>query len=81
MNLKNRFKVNDEIVQYLNDTEIIRKGTIVNGPIEVDKIDHYHVKWDWEHAEYGTPVEFKQEISLICDIPTDKFKYSQQSKN
>lgn len=74
-NLKNRFKVNDEIAQYRYD-QVVRKGIVVKGPIRVENIDHYHVKWNWEHAEHGTPVAFKQDVDLICDMVSTKYNYN-----
>ena len=73
-NTKNRFKMNDQIAQYRYD-QVIRKGTVVKGPIRVDNVDHYHVKWNWEHAEHGVPAAFKQDVELVCDLTTTKYKY------
>ena len=74
-NLKNRFKVNDQISQYRYD-EVIRKGTVVKGPMRIEGVDHYHVTWNWEHAEHGTPTAFKQEVDLVCDLVSTKYCYN-----
>jgi hypothetical protein len=69
-----KFEVNDTITQFRYD-EPIRKGIVVKGPFNVDKVDHYHVKWEWQDDEYGTPKEFRQEIDLICDLSSTKYHY------
>jgi hypothetical protein len=43
--MKNRFKVNDSITQ-LRYNDAIRKGTVTEGPFDIDGVSHYHVKWD-----------------------------------
>ena len=70
-----RFEVNDTITQFRYD-EPIRKGVVVKGPYNLDKVDHYHVKWEWEHNEYGNSKEFRQEIDLICDLSSTKYHYN-----
>ena len=70
-----RFEVNDTITQFRYDAPI-RKGIVVKGPYNVDRVDHYHVKWQWQDDEYGTPKEFRQEIDLICDLSSTKYHYN-----
>lgn len=70
-----RFEVNDTITQFRYESPI-RKGIVVKGPYNVDKVDHYHVKWEWQDDEYGTPKEFRQEIDLICDLSSTKYHYN-----
>ena len=73
---KNRFKVNDAITQFKNN-EPIRKGTVVKGPFRVENIDHYHVTWNWEDKEHGTPEWFKKpNADLICDMVSTKYQYT-----
>ena len=73
--MKNRFKINDKIVQYRHDL-VIRKGTVVKGPFRVENVDHYHVVWDWEcpHHAAVSPM-FKQDVNLICDMKSTKYRY------
>jgi hypothetical protein len=72
--MKNRFKPNDQIVQYRNN-EVIRKGTVVKGPMRLDKVDHYHVTWHWEDERHGTPEQFRRDVDLICDLISTKYRY------
>ena len=74
--MKNRFKVNDSITQ-LRYNDAIRKGTVTEGPFDIDGVSHYHVKWDWEHEQHGTPTIFKKmgEDDLICDLISTKYQY------
>jgi hypothetical protein len=72
---KNRFQVNQTITQYRNE-EPIRKGVVVAGPFRVENIDHYHVKWQWEHKDHVTPANFKNDIDLICDMTSLKYYYN-----
>jgi hypothetical protein len=86
--MKNRFKPNDQIVQYRKD-EIIKRGTVVKGPMRVENVDHYHVVWDWED-ENGAPKKmlnaalmglistdpFMKDERLICDLVSDKYRYA-----
>ena len=69
-----RFQVNDSITQYRYD-EVIRKGKVVKGPFKVDNVDHYQVKWEWHHSDWGTPKEFRQETDLISDLSSTKYRY------
>ncbi len=73
-NFKNRFQVKDSITQ-LRYKNAIRKGTVVAGPFNVEGVSHYHVKWDWEDKQHGTPELFKQEVNLICDMVSTKYMY------
>jgi len=70
-----RFEAFDTVVQMKFD-QPIRLGTIIKGPFEVEKCDHYHVKWIWEH-----PTEFKSttlpgNTDLICDTESRKYRYA-----
>jgi hypothetical protein len=77
--MKNRFKINDKIAQYRYE-DVIRKGTVVKGPFRVDNVDHYHVVWDWECPTYAAvSPEFKQDVNLICDMESTKYRYELSS--
>jgi hypothetical protein len=73
--MKNRFQINDEIVQY-RYTDVIRKGTIVKGPFRAENVDHYQVLWQWECPHYAsTPSNFKKDTDLICDMVSKQYRY------
>lgn len=68
-----RFSIGDKI-SFLRRNEIIRKGTVVSGPWNVEKVDHYNVKWEWvsdEDKMFITP----DKIDLISDLPSTKYYY------
>ncbi len=74
---KNRFKTGDSIVQYRYN-DIIRKGTVVSGPFNVDDVDHYNVEWNWEcSSTYGNLPIFReyQFVDFICDMLSRKYHY------
>jgi len=73
-----KFQINDKITQYHYE-DVIRKGTVVKGPFRVENVDHYHVVWDWECPTVATP-EFKQDVNLICDIKSTKYRYELSSR-
>jgi hypothetical protein len=86
--MKNRFKPNDQIVQYRKD-EIIKRGTVVKGPMRVEDVDHYHVVWNWEHENHGPSKSlralligsmskdpFMKDERLICDMVSTKYRYA-----
>jgi hypothetical protein len=33
-------------VSFKKRNEILNTGTIIKGPIKIDRINHYHIKWD-----------------------------------
>lgn len=74
MELKNRFQVNDQIVQY-RYRDVIRKGTIVKGPFRVERVDHYQVKWEWECPFYAKTNSLFKDSDLICDMVGKKYRY------
>jgi hypothetical protein len=71
---KNRFQVNDQIVQY-HYRDVIRKGTIVKGPFREENIDHYQVKWEWECPIYAKTSDLFKNSDLICDTVSKKYRY------
>ena len=68
-----RFVVNDKI-EFLKRNEVIRKGTVVAGPWNVEKVDHYHVRWDWVTEEDRLFIP-KDKIDLISDLSSEKYRY------
>lgn len=68
-----RFQVNDKI-ELLRRSEVMRKGTVVAGPWNVEKVDHYHVKWEWGNYE-DRPFISEDKIDLICDLSSEKYRY------
>ena len=77
--MKNRFKINDKIAQYRYE-DVIRKGTVVKGPFRVENVDHYHVVWDWECPHHAATPGFKQDVNLICDMKSKKYRYELSSR-
>jgi len=71
---RNRFEVGQTIVQYRYD-EPIRIGVVVKGPMRAEGIDHYHVKWTWEHQNHQTHEWLRSDVDLICDMPSQKYFY------
>lgn len=69
-----RFAIGDSIALERHGLPI-RKGTVTKGPFNIDKVDHYHVKWNW--SEDSREMKFKNylEEDLISDITTTKYKY------
>lgn len=66
-----RFEIKDKI-ELVKFNKVIRKGVVINGPWNVEKIDHYHVKWEWD--EDG--IQWKNmECDLICDLSSTKYHY------
>lgn len=39
------FEINDR-VSFNKWDQILNTGTIIEGPFEIDKINHYKIKWD-----------------------------------
>ena len=72
---ENRFKIGDDIRQYRYNQEI-RKGIVTKGPWRVEGVDHYHVQWNWQDKEYGTPLGFEKDTDLICDMTSTKYHYN-----
>lgn len=68
-----RFEKNDKI-QLFRRKDVIRKGVIVDGPWNVEKVDHYHVKWDWVDYEDRLLIP-EGKVELICDISSEKYHY------
>jgi len=73
-----RFAKGDEIefVRTTGDShrvvEVLQKGTVTNGPFNVEKIDHYWVDWNW--TKDG--IQWKNlHNDLICDYPSTKYGY------
>ena len=71
-NTMSKFKINDKIQQMRYRT-VIAKGTITAGPFNVEKVDHYHVQWEWSEDN-----NHKMYPVLICDMPTQKYHYRKQ---
>ena len=69
-----RFNVNDTIELLRLDTPI-RKGEVVAGPFVVDKVDHYHVRWDWVEHEDRLFIGGPDRIDLISDLTSKKYQY------
>ena len=67
-----RFKIGDPIKLIRNDRDIVRSGTVIAGPWEVENIDHYNVKWDYD--EDGVTWR-NMDCDLICDYPSTKYRY------
>jgi hypothetical protein len=66
-----RFQIGDKI-ELLKRKQVIRKGVVINGPWNVEKVDHYHIKWEWDEDE----IKWKNmECDLICDLSSEKYKY------
>ena len=72
---KNNFKIGDDIRQFRYN-ETIRIGTVTKGPFRVEGVDHYHVKWNWQHEDYGTPMGFEKDTDLISDMRSTKYHYN-----
>ena len=68
-----RFQIGDKI-SFFRNNEVIRNGEVVNGPFNVDKVDHYHVRWDWVHHEDKGFIS-SDKIDLISDLSTTKYHY------
>jgi len=51
--------------------EILDTGTIIKGPFQVEKINHYHVEWDNSKNENWKNSKF----DIICDIDSIKYGY------
>ena len=68
-----RFKKGDKI-SFFRRNEVIRKGEVVSGPFNVDKVDHYHVRWDWVHHEDKYFIS-PEKIELISDLSSTKYHY------
>lgn len=75
-NSMNRFNVNDSIQQLKRNT-VIRKGTVIAGPFNVEGVSHYHVKWEWECPQEATSPSNRKpnELDLICDMISTKYMY------
>jgi hypothetical protein len=63
------YTIGDKVEHYKNgaiytSTDRISTGTVTYGPVEVDGIDHYRVKWD-----------DKTEETIECLIPSNKYGY------
>jgi hypothetical protein len=66
-----RFNVNDKI-EFRRFDKAIQKGIVIAGPFVVDKVDHYHVKWEWTEDK----IEWKNmECDLISDLSSTKYSY------
>lgn len=72
-----RFKIGDKIEFVKFDTPI-RKGVVTAGPYNVDKVDHYHVKWEW--TDDGIPWKNVLNPDLISDLSSTKYHYRLQTK-
>lgn len=68
-----RFEKGDKI-SFFRRNEVIRKGEVVSGPFNVDKVDHYNVKWDWVHYEDRGFIS-PDKIDLISDLSSTKYHY------
>jgi hypothetical protein len=68
-----RFQIGDTI-EFTKSNEVIRKGEVVNGPFNVDNVDHYHVRWDWVHHEDKDFIS-PDKIDLISDLQSKKYRY------
>ena len=69
-----KFQIGDKI-EFVKFNTPIQKGIVIAGPFLVDKVDHYHVKWEW--TEDG--IEWKNmECDLISDLSSTKYHYRLQ---
>tara|TARA_R100000935_G_scaffold57990_1_gene93454 strand:- start:80 stop:325 length:246 start_codon:yes stop_codon:yes gene_type:complete len=77
---KNYYKIGDGIIQYRHGDERIREGIVTKGPFRIENVDHYHVKWDWEHKDLQSNLPWKQnyedDSKLICDMLSTKYHYN-----
>ena len=71
--MKNRFKVNDKI-EFLKFGKVIRGGTVTKGPYNIDGVDHYTVKWDYDRED-GHLFKMYNSEDIICDLPSAKYRY------
>lgn len=51
-------------------TDLINTGTVTYGPIKVEGVNHYKVKWDKEHEG-----RFYQEETLETLLPSNKYSF------
>ena len=68
---KMNLSINDRVA-FKKWDEIENTGTIIKGPIKIDRINHYQIKWDIitpNHYPGGT------EIELISPIDSTKYKW------
>ena len=68
-----RFQIGDSI-EFLKRKDVIRKGVVVAGPWNVDKVDHQNVRWDWVDKEDVLFIP-PGKIDLICDLSSEKYQY------
>jgi hypothetical protein len=68
-----RFEKGDKI-SFFRRNEVIRKGEVVGGPFNVDKVDHYNVRWDWVNYEDRGFIS-PDKIDLISDLSSTKYHY------
>jgi len=64
-----RFQVGDKI-EFVKFKDAIRKGEVVKGPFNVEKVDHYYVRWDWD-----VDGMIGRNPDLICDLTSTKYHY------
>jgi hypothetical protein len=64
-----RFQVGDTI-ELVKFRDAIRRGVVVKGPWNEEKVDHYHVKWEWD-----VDGMIGRSTDLICDLASTKYHY------
>jgi hypothetical protein len=68
-----RFQIGDNIGLFRRN-DVIRKGTVLSGPWNVEKVDHYNVKWEWVDKEDRYFIS-PDKIDLISDLSSTKYHY------
>jgi hypothetical protein len=68
-----RFQIGDKI-ELMRRNEVIRKGLVISGPFNVEKVDHYNVRWDWVEKEDSMFIG-QDKIDLISDLSSEKYRY------
>ena len=68
-----RFAKGDKI-DFLRKDEVIRTGVVINGPFELEKVDHYNVEWKWVTHEDSLFIG-PGKIDLISDLRSTKYHY------
>jgi hypothetical protein len=69
-----RFRNGDTIVQVRLE-KIISMGKVISDVFSVEKIDHYHVQWDWIDPQFLNDSYEVILPSVICDLRNAKYSY------
>ncbi len=72
--MKNRFSIGDKIVE-TRFNEVIAQGEIVKGPFEVERVDHYQVRWTWKEGQLPDKEYPYRDTELISDLASRKYRY------